>query len=73
MIEVWQSSKGVGPAFRDLHRALRGKPTWTSADVRAALGAKYTMGQITSTIGNMTVGRHVIRVSRGVYRFRGVV
>jgi hypothetical protein len=73
MIEVWQSSKGVGPAFRDLHRALRGKPTWKAADAHTALGDKYTMEQITSTIGNMTVGRHVIRVSRGLYRFRGVV
>ena len=73
MLEVWQTSKGVGSPFRGLYRALRGKGVWTCGDAHAALGGRYTMDQLNTLIGNMITGRHVIRLSRGVYRFRGVV
>ena len=73
MLEVWQTSKGVGSLFRELHRALRGRGVWTCGDAHAALGGRYTMDQLTKQIGNMITGRHVIRLSRGVYRFRGIV
>ena len=73
MLEVWQTSGGVGSLFRELHRALRGRGVWTCGDAHAALGGKYTMDQLTKQIHNMITGRHVIRLSRGVYRFRGIV
>jgi hypothetical protein len=31
------------------------------------------MDQITKQIHNMIAGKHVVRLSRGVYRFRGIV
>ena len=73
MLEVWQTSNGVGSLFRELHRALRGKGVWTCGDAHAALGGRYTMDQLNKLISNMITGRHVIRLSRGVYRFRGIV
>ena len=73
MIETFQTSKGVGSLFRELHRALRGKGVWTCGDAHAALNGKYTMDRIGGQISNMIEDRHVIRLSRGVYRFRGIV
>lgn len=73
MLEVWQTSGGVGSLFRALHRALRGKGVWTCGDAHAALGGKYTMDQLNGQISNMIEDRHVVRISRGVYRFRGIV
>ena len=73
MKECWQNSPGVSSLFRELHRELRGKGVWTCGDAHAALNGKYTMDQIGGQISNMITGRHVIRLSRGVYRFRGIV
>ena len=73
MLKTFQYSKGVGLLFRELHRALRGKGVWTCGDAHSALNGKYTMDQLNNQIHNMIKDRHVIRISRGVYRFRGIV
>ena len=37
------------------------------------MGGEYTAVQVATTIANMIAGKHVVRVSRGLYRLRGEV
>lgn len=72
MLEVWQYG-GVGMIHKDLRRAMRGRLTWNTSDAFIALSGKYNRKQVDTTIHNMLAGKHAVRISRGVYRFRGVV
>ena len=67
------SSSGfpVGPAFRSIRESMAGRLTFTCLDVFAATGLPRPL--IATTVNSMLRGGHVRRVSRGVYRFRGVV
>jgi hypothetical protein len=71
MKEVWQHNT-VGDLHRRLRSVLRKHTTWTAADA-LALCPNDTAATINSCIQSMVRGKHVYRVSRGVYRMRGVV
>lgn len=72
MLEVWQHNT-IGAAHARLRRAVKSRLTWTARDAHELMGGGYTIAQVTNTIGNMVAGKHVVRVSRGVYRLRGSV
>lgn len=71
MKEVWEHND-VSALRRRLCCRLAGRLTWTSKDAADA-SPTASLPDINRCIQNMIVGRLVYRVSRGVYRFRGVV
>lgn len=72
MLEVWQHNT-IGASHARLKRAVKSRLTWTAQDALELMGGEYTAGQVATTIANMIAGKHVIRVSRGLYRLRGAV
>jgi len=72
MLEVWQHND-VSDLHKVIRRSMHGRLTWSVNDVMTHIGSRYTRTQVASVIASMITGKHVIRLARGVYRFRGVV
>jgi hypothetical protein len=61
-----------GAIFRLLRQRLARVATFTTSDAVAAV-PEHDAQAVRVTLHNMRRDRHIVGVSRGVYRFRGVV
>jgi hypothetical protein len=72
-MQLIKSYKEVSRLHCVIRVAMAQRLTWRCRDVYEFCDGKYSMSDINHCIGSMIQGRHVLRISRGLYRFRGIV